>query len=1139
MHKHRPVSAERSLMKGLTVLQRSRSLRDPSMSPSLWNSPSAEKLEKYTALNRRQRSLNIERLREVRRLMGSSLPVANRATSKVASTEAIRKKYDRAGSNEGGETRKNHKSSRSGDRKKPSQYGRDWGVVDELGSRKREGKEKMISHEGNHSQNRKTLSEQFKEFSADSEDVESSRFHRHGYLNELNKVKRHKFGGTRRARVSVDSRDLRANNELSIASNSLVQGSAFPNCYIKGAAEEYDRDKPEASWAPRNRCRVPWNWLRIHHRGKTCMDMAGRSLSCGFSNSRLKIAKDHVPRGKRGVLDMPVMSDCSSSYLMPDSEELPLLTQKAGSLEQMAFPAHDYSGELDIFSDNNLRHNRDSDLDSEASSANQCNYGEHCHGRHQSLTQKYMPRTFKDLMGQNLVIQALSNAILRRKIGFLYVFYGPRGTGKTSCARIFARALNCQSLDHPKPCGICDSCIARDLGKSQNVQEVNPVHNFDFESIMGLLESMITSKLRSQYRVLIVDDCDTLPLDSWSAISKVIDLAPRWVVFVLVSTSLDRLPHAIISRCQKFFFQKLRDRDIIYTLQRVAKKEHLEIGKDALKLIASRSGGSLMDALMTLDQLSLLGWSISPPLVQELVGLISDDKLVDLLDSALSADTVTTIKNIREIMEAGVEPLELMSQLATIITNILAGSYIFTTETVQRRFFCRPILSKKHMEKLRQALKRLSKAEKQLRASSDRLTWLTAALLQLAPDQQYILPSSSADINFNHSPIAPNNTSKRHVHRKCSGEVAEMPNYGRGLSTSIGTGNLNSASGNDGLTNSNLVGKKKNVGIPGKSDNEVDEVWLAVLEKIRLISLRRFMHQEGKLISVSFGAVPNMQLMFSSHVNKCEAEKYSEHILQAFKSVLGSSVTIEIRCEARKDVKEEVQVPFVLPTSENGSARMSRMSESLANNKKFETRLANRTKRLSKDRLGNGVGSTKARHLHSDSPEISKSEIVEIGSSTKQHECSEHVDDIAQLEEKCSRSVLTAAAAASHHQFNSSPLPERQKVGEQPQIRSLVRRRVTLAQLIQQAGGFTQRNGLIIQKAVSIAKKLEKENLKLEPRSRSLCCWKASRIPGGKLPYLRIRTRKPHSLLKLVPCARCLCGKYLRRRMDPFVAAAG
>lgn len=165
-------------------------------------------------------------------------------------------------------------------------------------------------------------------------------------------------------------------------------------------------------------------------------------------------------------------------------------------------------------------------------------------------------------------------------------------------------------------------------------------------------------------------------------------------------------------------------------------------------------------------------------------------------------------------------------------------------------------VSKEDTEKLRQALKTLSEAEKQLRVSNDRLTWLTAALLQLAPDQQYILPSSSADTSFNHSPMALNNNGERYVTRKYNGENADVPNNGRCLAA----------------TNSNYTGGKKHGlsppqtfgstditrtsggQIPGKGHREIEEIWLAVLEKIQLNTLKHFMYQEAKLISVSFGA---------------------------------------------------------------------------------------------------------------------------------------------------------------------------------------------------------------------------------------------------------------------------------------------
>lgn len=269
---------------------------------------------------------------------------------------------------------------------------------------------------------------------------------------------------------------------------------------------------------------------------------------------------------------------------------------------------HDYSGELGIFADDLLKNGKDSDFGKKRSRGNA--------SLHQSLTQKYAPRTFKDLVGQSLVVQALSNAVAKRRVGLLYMFHGPNGTGKTSCARVFARALNCHSMEQTKPCGVCSSCVWYDNGKNRNIREMGPVKSFDFENLIIISQE---KKRQKHHLVFIFDDCDTMSMECWNALSRIVDRAPRRVVFVLVCSSLDVLPHVVVSRCHKFFFPKIKEADIVGSLQRIASEEEIDIDRDALKLVASRSDGSLRDAEMTLEQLSLLGTRISLPLVQELV----------------------------------------------------------------------------------------------------------------------------------------------------------------------------------------------------------------------------------------------------------------------------------------------------------------------------------------------------------------------------------------------------------------------------------------------------------------------------------------------------------------------------------------
>ncbi|KAK9714512.1 hypothetical protein RND81_06G100100 [Saponaria officinalis] len=1089
MHKHSPILHDRSLMRDLMVLQRSRSLRDPSASPPPWHSPViADLLAKDSeAVENGRRSICFEDSRHGRKLSGGfpqleSFEIGGNNHQAALGSERSSKSRSR----DIRRTREKESSRRSdlSGGNQGSQFDENGEEVSR-GYSERRSRKSSVKETYSQEANVKTLSQQLGEIPGDSDGVMSSNNNnRSGRLSEPNKVldegkpsvrgscsgfnrvNRRKFRRVKRSTGAVAPRDNRVHKEISVASNSSVKGRMHQRHPME--EEDDNVDGNNVSRAPRNGCGIPFNWSRIHDRGKSFLDLAGRSLSCGLSDSRLK-REGQIPR-ERDASDLNEASGQSSSYSKSDAEALPLLPDgfgSQGSSDNVAAWAHDYSGELGIFADSLLKRDVDSDLASEARSGHrQKLHGGHRGSRHQNLTQKYMPMTFRDLVGQNLVAQALSNAVVRRKVGLLYVFYGPHGTGKTSSARIFARALNCQSPEHPKPCGFCGSCVSHDMGKSRSIKEVGPVSNFDFEGIMDLLDSMVMSQQSSNYRVFIFDDCETLSPECWSAISKVIDRAPRRVVFILICSSLDVLPHIIISRCQKFFFPKLKDADVIYALQWIATKEGLEIDKEALKLIASRSDGSLRDAEMTLEQLSLLGQRISVTLVQELVGLISDDKLVDLLDLALSADTVNTVKNLREIMESGVEPLALMSQLATVITDILAGTYDFAKERRRRKFFRRQPLSKEDMEKLRQALKTLSEAEKQLRTSNDKLTWLTAALLQLAPDQQYLLPSSSAEeTSFNHSPLALNDA--RAVTRKSGTNRGVMSNSGRRLSTDNGGGRKNhDGSPSGSKEGSKVSGRKQGVRIGyeetsvnddlkedsgkrkqgiGKGITEIDDIWLEVLENIQISCVKEFMCQEGKLISVSYGAAPTVQLMFSSPQTKSKAEKLRAYILQALEAVLGSPVTMEIRCESRENVRV-------------GSSKMS-----------------------TQNRINTGT-----------------SEIVELAASPKEQKFSDHLD----IHEKSEK-----------------------RIREQNQCRSLVKGKVSLAHVIQHAEGSTQHNSWTRRKAVSIAEKLEQENLRLEPRSRSLLCWKTSRTTRRKLSRLKIRTRRPHSLLKLVSCGKCLTSR--------------
>lgn len=236
-----------------------------------------------------------------------------------------------------------------------------------------------------------------------------------------------------------------------------------------------------------------------------------------------------------------------------------------------------------------------------------------------SLSQKFRPRSFNELVGQNLVTESLLSAILKGKVAPLYLFHGPRGTGKTSTSRIFAAALNCLSSEELRPCGFCRECVLFYSGRVRDVKEVDAVKTNRTGRIKALLKHAALAPVSSRYKVFIIDECQLLCGDTWSAFLNSIEELPRYVVFVMITADPDKLPRSAVSRCQRYHFPKIRDTDIVSRLQDICVEEDLDYEEEALDFIAAKSNGSLRDAETMLDQLSLLGKRITISLAYELV----------------------------------------------------------------------------------------------------------------------------------------------------------------------------------------------------------------------------------------------------------------------------------------------------------------------------------------------------------------------------------------------------------------------------------------------------------------------------------------------------------------------------------------
>lgn len=241
-----------------------------------------------------------------------------------------------------------------------------------------------------------------------------------------------------------------------------------------------------------------------------------------------------------------------------------------------------------------------------------------------SFSHKYKPLFFGELIGQNIVVQSLINAVSRGRIAPVYLFQGPRGTGKTSTARIFAAALNCVAAsDESKPCGYCGECADFISGKSSDLVEVDGTNKNGIDKARYLLKrlSVRSSSAYSRYTVFVIDECHLLPSKTWLGFLKFLEEPPQRVVFIFITSDLDNVPRTIQSRCQKYLFNKIKDGDIVTRLRKISTEENLDVETDALDLIAVNADGSLRDAETMLEQLSLLGKRITTSLVNELVSL--------------------------------------------------------------------------------------------------------------------------------------------------------------------------------------------------------------------------------------------------------------------------------------------------------------------------------------------------------------------------------------------------------------------------------------------------------------------------------------------------------------------------------------
>ena len=375
---------------------------------------------------------------------------------------------------------------------------------------------------------------------------------------------------------------------------------------------------------------------------------------------------------------------------------------------------------------------------------------------YQALYRKWRPKTFDDVIGQPHVTETLKRQLTGGRISHAYLFIGTRGTGKTSCAKILAKAVNCADLKDGNPCNVCDFCIGIDNGSILDVEELDAASNSGVDHVRALRDEAIFTPTVAKKRVYIIDEVHGLSIAAFNALLKILEEPPSHILFILATTEAHKVPATIASRCQRFQFKRVAESDICARLRAVSESEGLALQDDGAALLSRLADGSMRDALALLDQCAG-GGAIDATLVRQFVGLVGGAEVAKLLGAIGAGDVEAALALVSELYYGGRDMGALLGELSTLLRDILLTRVAPKgSETLLSGNFDRGIIdrfSDMTQETLLLALTQVTETAQTLRECANRKMAVEIAVIRLC-DQR----AAGSEIRVSHT-VTPIETS--------------------------------------------------------------------------------------------------------------------------------------------------------------------------------------------------------------------------------------------------------------------------------------------------------------------------------------------------------------------------------------------